>query len=372
MMKGLLPGTTSCGRASLKRRPASRLLSALLFAHLAAAGALAAVPLADYRARVGEARAAAESLAPEESGAADAPERYAEAVAELRRLLPPTEQVETAGATVVVNNVWLHTLLDQHEKSAAGLPAAERAASFRRIADRLGALDARLAEAERAAQQPPAAPRDKDAEKGRLAAILRGKEYNREAAEGGALNRLLKRIAESLADLFPDAKPVGAGAGAGRLSPVILYAVIAVALAVVFFFVYRYWVGRRERVRPLVPKEARVVLGERIEADQTSSDLLTAAELLAREGDLRGAIRKAYVALLCELGDRKLIRLAHHKTNRDYLRDARRDAPPRLYEEMRPLTHSFERHWYGLEEADQTDWADFRTRCRQALGKTDG
>lgn len=366
MTKGLLPGTTSCGRAAGARRPASRLLPALLFAHLAAAGALAAVPLGDYRARVGEARAAVESLAPEESNAADALGRYAETAAELRRLLPPTEPVESAGATVVVNNVWLHTLLDEYEKSAAGLSAAERAASFGRIADRLGALDARLAEAERASQQPPAAPRDKDAEKGRLAAILRGKEYNREAAEAGALNRLLKRIAEALADLFPDVKPVRAGAGRG--SPVILYAVLALALAAVSFVIYRYWVGRRERTRPLVPKEARVVLGERIEADQNSSDLLTEAELLAREGDLRGAIRKAYVALLCELGDRKLIRLAHHKTNRDYLRDA----PPRLYEEMRPLTHSFERHWYGLEEADQTDWADFRTRCRQALGKTGG
>ena len=44
------------------------------------------------------------------------------------------------------------------------------------------------------------------------------------------------------------------------------------------------------------------------------------AETLARQGEIRAAIRKAYIALLVELGDRKIISLAQHKTNRDYLR----------------------------------------------------
>jgi hypothetical protein len=126
---------------------------------------------------------------------------------------------------------------------------------------------------------------------------------------------------------------------------------------------------RRSRgPRTLKPRRGpRIILGERLEAEQTAADLLDDAEQLARAGDLRGAIRKAYVALLCELGDRGVVRLAQHKTNRDYLNAVRRAAPTRLYTEMLPLTFDFELHWYGLQDASDSDWQSFKTRCRQAL-----
>ncbi|MBA2645586.1 MAG: DUF4129 domain-containing protein, partial [Pyrinomonadaceae bacterium] len=112
-------------------------------------------------------------------------------------------------------------------------------------------------------------------------------------------------------------------------------------------------------------REARIVLGERVEAEQTATDLLDEAEQLARAGDLRGAIRKGYIALLCELGDRKIIRLAQHKTNRDYLDAVRASgANQNLYSTMKPLTASFERHWYGLEPATEADWDNFKKGVR--------
>ena len=106
-------------------------------------------------------------------------------------------------------------------------------------------------------------------------------------------------------------------------------------------------------------------LGERLEPDQTSADLLAQAESLARLGDLRAAIRKAYIALLCELGDRKVISLAQHKTNRDYL-GAVRDRPS-LFRSMRGLTNSFEIHWYGFVPPREDDWKEFRNGYQQAL-----
>ena len=42
-------------------------------------------------------------------------------------------------------------------------------------------------------------------------------------------------------------------------------------------------------------------LGERVGADESAADLFCEAEALAREGNLRGAIRKGYIAVLCEL-----------------------------------------------------------------------
>ena len=112
-------------------------------------------------------------------------------------------------------------------------------------------------------------------------------------------------------------------------------------------------------------REARIVLGENLEPDQTAADLLAQADALARTGDLRAAIRKAYIALLCELGDRKLISLAQHKTNRDYLYSVRDKVS--LYSSLRKLTTSFELHWYGLVPAGENDWNDFRNDYHKTL-----
>jgi hypothetical protein len=118
---------------------------------------------------------------------------------------------------------------------------------------------------------------------------------------------------------------------------------------------------RRKKTKP----QARIVLGEKLAPDQSATDLLSEAEGLARRGELRAAIRKAYIALLVELGERKLISLAQHKTNRDYLRSVREVQP--LYGNVKQLTDSFERHWYGFAQATETDWLAFRSVYEQAL-----
>src|SRR6185436_20617728 len=106
-------------------------------------------------------------------------------------------------------------------------------------------------------------------------------------------------------------------------------------------------------------------LGETLEPDESAVDILAEAEALARRGELRAAIRKAYIALLVELGDRKILSLAQHKTNRDYLRAVREVEP--LHSNVKQLTDSFERHWYGLIQATETDWLAFRSAYKQAL-----
>jgi hypothetical protein len=172
---------------------------------------------------------------------------------------------------------------------------------------------------------------------------------------------------EWLASLLPRSRGMSPG-GSPRVSNWILLAVGGLCLLVLLYVARLLW--RRRKVRRKSPRRrrgARVVLGERVEAEQTASDLLDEAERLARAGEMRGAIRKAYVALLCELGDRGVVRLAQHKTNRDYLDAVRRAADPRLYAEMLPLTNDFELHWYGLRPASDADWQTFKTRCRTVL-----
>ena len=155
---------------------------------------------------------------------------------------------------------------------------------------------------------------------------------------------------------------------AGFISRIAQWFVIILALGVLAFvlklFLPRMLSGHIDRKRKSKAK-ARIVLGERLEPDQSALDLLSEAEALARRGELRAAIRKAYIALLVELGDRKIISLAQYKTNRDYLRAVREVEP--LYGNVKQLTDSFERHWYGLAQATETDWLAFRSAYKQAL-----
>ena len=137
----------------------------------------------------------------------------------------------------------------------------------------------------------------------------------------------------------------------------LLYALV---LGVIGFLIRRFapFLFKRFQNREKKEKRERVILGERLAADETAQNLFDEAENLARAGNVRGAIRKGYIALLCELADRKIIGLSRHKTNRDYLRDVR--SKTELYENMNGLTLNFERHWYGFETADAEDWEEFK------------
>jgi len=280
----------------------------------------------------------------------------------VRELLPQKERVEWDGGTFIeVDNSWLHTELGGPSRPG---DYGERAVALRSLAVRLRALEVRLAEGVAAADAT-----DRDAERGRLNAILRAPEFDRETRQqqGDALQRLVRRFIEWVLSLLPDGPKVAPG-GSPRASLLTQVIVFLLCLAVLAYVARLLWLRRRQGVGSLKPKRgARVVLGERLEADQTAADLLDDAERLARGGDLRGAIRKAYVALLCELGDRGVVRLAQHKTNRDYLNAVRRAERPGLYTQMLPLTFDFEVHWYGLRDASDADWESFKTRCRGAL-----
>jgi hypothetical protein len=328
-----------------------------------AAGAASASSLDDYRARVGAAFGRAgelqAALAGGDSAAGEA--GAARAVASLRASLPPHERVELAGGVVEVDNGWLHKELEAYD---AARDAARRREIAARVRGRLGALERDL---DATASAPPPA-RDKEAEKGRLQSILNRPEYSEQAARGTALQRLWDRVRDFLSKLMPQPKPFSSGT-AGVLSLVARLFVYALALAAIVFVAWRFgpgaWARLSARRRKPREAEARVILGERLEADQTSADLIDEAERLARSGDVRGAIRKAYIAVLCELGDRKVIRLARHKTNRDYLAGVR--DREELYKALRPLTHSFERHWYGLAPAGPSDWDDYRALCNRVM-----
>jgi Domain of unknown function (DUF4129) len=348
------------------RRSTRALVAALVL--LCVAPNAHAISLADYRAQVSKADGAMSELldlyerTEEDADAAATPQfkrEEATLLSALRAALPGTEKVEWDGGTLAVDNRWLQQELDAFEK-LPDTPVAPRAAALWRIDARTHALYQRLDETANATLSQP---RDKTAEKGRLHAILQRPEYNQDAARGGALERLWERFLRWLRSFLPESKPMqpGTAMNLSRAARALIYSLCA---ALIIFVLWRY--GPRLMRRKLTEKrerKARVILGERLAPDQTPADLLSEAERLARAGDLRGAMRKAYIAVLFELGERELLRLAPHKTNRDYLRALRQHA--RIFHSVQPLTNAYERHWYGLIPASAADWSEFQAGAKE-------
>ncbi|HEX7332861.1 MAG TPA: DUF4129 domain-containing protein [Pyrinomonadaceae bacterium] len=321
-----------------------------------------AIPLADYQRNLKQAINALEKATEidVEQGwiEADFEKQMLETMELLRTTLPEHQTVEADGEVYNLDNAWLHKSLDELKT----LPGHQQFEKVELITERLQAIEIRITERQAAV----ARAQTKEQAKSKLESILARPEYATEQRGANALTRLVRDFFRWLESLFPKRTPVAPG----RVDVVSLIAqivVIGLALAVLLYVLKLLLgrLGRTRRAKKPKKKEARIVLGERLEPEATSTDLLSQAEALARNGDLRAAIRKAYIAFLVELGDRKMISLAQHKTNRDYLNSVK-SSPP-LHATMRGLTDSFERHWYGFEQATPDDWQNFRAGFHAGL-----
>ena len=341
----------------------SRWLSVALLVLLWATSGLA-IPFSDYRDHVKKAINSLDRLTQTGEGQTQAQraEFISANIRSVAEALPRSERVEWQGTSFETDNSWLHDDL----KELAGMPLADpnRVRSLDRIRERLQALQERLEETSKGEGTGAVS---KDEMQGRLAGILQRSEYASEVKQKPALERLMKWLLELLNKLLPRNRQLSPG-GSSSITRVAEIFIASLAVAVIAYCIWLAaprLLSRRRRPKKKKKPEARVVLGERLEPDQSGADLLAEADALARAGELRAAIRKGYIALLVELGDRKLISLAQYKTNRDYLRSVREIE--KLHGNMLQLTSSFELHWYGLVQASESDWTEFRAFYREAL-----
>jgi hypothetical protein len=316
-----------------------------------------AIPLSQYQQNLNSAIANLERL--NESGD-DFYSGLAESIEFVRTTLPKQQTVEFEGETYNVDNAWVHKYLYELEQADPDAVPEK----FTQLLFSLRALEARVAE-----RQNPGGrtTENKEWAKTRLESILARPEYATNPQGSNALARLLQDIARWFAKFMPQRRNVNAGRIdlITTIAQIVIIALAALVIGYVIKTLFVWYSGRSKKPRTRKKREPRIVLGERLEPEATATDLLSEAESLARQGDLRAAIRKAYIALLVELGDRKLISLAHHKTNRDYLNSLR--SAPQLHSRMRGLTDSFERHWYGFANVTPNDWQDFRAGYLAAL-----
>ncbi len=320
----------------------------------------AAVPLSEYRDLLQHIFDDVVSLMStnENESTTDFEYRFTETIDAMRSEFPRNQPVEFEGGTSSVDNAWFHAALDDLQRT----PADQRSVKLSGLAEWVTAHKQRVNDLANA----QVASGDKVAEKQRLESILSRPEYAGGAQGQSALTRMIEDFFRWLRNLFPKAPEVQPGRG-GFVGLILQVVVVLLGLAAIVYaavlLIRRIKFDRSTETKK--KNEPRIVLGEKLRPEDTATDLLAEAEALARNGDLRAAIRKGYIALLVELGDRKLISLAQYKTNRDYLRSV--SNLPQLHSRLNGLTNSFERHWYGFVQATPNDWQDFRTGYRDAL-----
>ncbi len=337
------------------------------------AGAIFAVNVSEYKKSVENAITELEVILYVDADNLSENEQKAEiqtSLQNIRKNFLAINKVEIDGVSVEVDNARLGKKLADIDNQKA--ENVTREDLLNEAIDDLTTLVQKLDEVEK--QKP--GNRAKNQDKLKLQEILSRNEYQKavkeEEKEKSAIQKwwesIQKAFMEWLTSLFPERPEIETPSSdsLGSLSIFLQVLIVAIALGIVGFVIYKFapflfGIKRKEKKE----RKTRVILGETILADQDSADILSDADLLAQNGDLRGAIRKGYIAFLCELSDRKIIGLAQHKTNRDYLRDVRKDKP--LHQNMNVLTGSFERHWYGFSNADEQDWQEFRAKYREAV-----
>lgn len=340
-------------------------LAVLIFCLGTASPIFAATP-EDYAERINSARDHVETLLDTTSALRTGERRNTtlekEHLDAIRDEIPLTEKVEWSGSTVETSNQWLYDHLKNFEDEP---DKKKRVEILTETGERLIALQASINEM----TGGPASARSKDDDKQKLAEILDRAEYKRvEEKEESLFQRWTRQLMEWLKSLFPNVNmPAPSDSGLPGLSMFLQIVLYAVLIGLIILVVYKFAPFLFDRFGKRIKKEKkeRVILGERIAEDQSSDTLFDEAERLARDGDMRGAIRKGYIAMLCELSDRKIIGLARNKTNRDYLRDVRKQRE--LYNNVAGLTNTFERHWYGDQLAETGDWDEFRQNFHRTL-----
>ncbi|MBO0798603.1 MAG: DUF4129 domain-containing protein [Blastocatellia bacterium] len=331
-----------------------RFLVCLILCCVITASAVAAVSLKSYESRIELARAAIGQIIKEKNPGD-------KKILALKLLIPREEEVQFEGRVVRVKNVWLHDEIDALLKFDDD---EKRLELLSWIAARLTALQ----DSVRQSQLVTSA--DRSEENARLKSILARSEYRLDNEKESYISKFLRELRNSIARflaklLFRSTnQPVGKP-GLGSLI-IFRLLLLLIVLGGALFGAARLVKHIHFRRRQKEAKEAREVLGEELDADVTSADLMARAAELAKDGDYRTAIRRAYIALLLDLELRSRLSLHPSKSNRDYLNALRSQYD--IFPAFSTMTGTFEMTWYGQRGATEEEFRGFISNYDKAVG----
>lgn len=155
-----------------------------------------------------------------------------------------------------------------------------------------------------------------------------------------------------------------------------LVVILTLAAAGVLFWLRR----RRETPSLSIPLAVSSILDlsdSAVASERSEDEWFALASRLQGEGELRFAIRAAYLGLLAGLGQREWLTIRRDRTNREYLSEFTRrwrrrpqaamDARAEIPEKLRGSLRQFDRVWYGFHTVTSEAVATYRQSQREFL-----
>jgi hypothetical protein len=197
--------------------------------------------------------------------------------------------------------------------------------------------------------------------KARVHAILADKAYRSDADRESAVGALLRRGREVVGRWLDDlrkrfkrtAEPSVSPRTAQWLFWVVVVSLAAALLALLAVVARAAWLAYRGRPERASKPRVTAIPSPDDPTEAEPNAWLTLARQCLETGDLRGAYRAAFLALLVGLNGRGAIRWHRSRTNGDYLRDLR--SAPDIHRAVRPLALQFDAVWYGHADVGAGD-----------------
>lgn len=200
---------------------------------------------------------------------------------------------------------------------------------------------------------------------------------------GRSLERAWKAFWNFIRKLWPrglNLSPDKGKGGGWRLKDIGLWLVLVLAFTlgvVAWLFLLR---RRRETAQLSVPVRTALLpdlSDEAVASDRSEEEWFTLAERLEGEGELRLALRAAYLALLAGLAQRTWLTIRRDRTNREYLDEFTRrwrrrpqaavEVRLEIPEKLRTSLRLFDRVWYGSHGLTPAAVAAYRQGQRELL-----
>jgi len=213
-------------------------------------------------------------------------------------------------------------------------------------------------------ESPPRSPSEAEIRL-KLAHVLARREFAAPPAKRTAVEAVVQWLLKVMERLY------GRSAGASAFATWAVLAVLAVLAAASLMAYASRAIANRLAM-------ASCDHGARPEADgelSAPADLLAEADRLAREGDLRAALERSFVATLVHLDRVGLIRYDPTRTNWENLASISRGVPASIRSRLAHAARVFDRVWYGHKPVSASEYSEvtqWLAGCRAAATATTG
>ncbi len=191
---------------------------------------------------------------------------------------------------------------------------------------------------------------------------------------GEALADWIEKVYKWLKELFgKDEKPLEAEKPQSTVKPGHLALGLIILIVILLFAVILHlkkFTRKKENTKKKEKTPMPDIRDENTMADELASDQwLALAKDLVEKGEFRLAIRALYLSTLAQLADHHFIRIAAHKSNRDYLEELslKAQAKNHLMNDLSGLVRTIDQVWYGMHTVNREIYDDFLSTRKRMM-----